>query len=427
MKCNLQCNRVVRFFIVVFALIMITQYGTAQEVQKPDTTQAQFGGPGSVQGQEAEDRKAKSSVFDVGEMPAYSDWKDNLREKHALTYTVDYSSAVFTATNTLNSDNLFASGALRFYGSWSPVGRKSGNTGSFIWKVENRHGYTDVPASGTAGEIGYVGLFLPTFSNIGTRLTNLYWKQNLIQGRIEIVGGFIDVTDWVDLYALASPWNGFFNLAQATGSATMFLPDDATIGVYVNSMITDNLYVIGGIADANSVSTDPFNGFETFFKDNEYFTSLELGWVKSQDRFYFNNTHITYWHVDEREKAGIASAWGLNFSSSYTFDLKWMPYLRAGISSKGGGWLLQKSVSAGLGYHLKDGVSLFGLGLNWSQPSEDSYGPGLENQFSTELFCRFKLLQNLELTPNIQWIVNPALNTAADQSLVLGLRGRVFF
>ena len=427
MKCNLQCNRVVRFFIVVFALIMITQYGTAQEVQKPDTTQAQFGGPGSVQGQEAEDRKAKTSVFEVGEMPAYSDWKDKLREKHALTYTVDYSSAVFTATNTLNSDNLFASGALRFYGSWSPVGRKSGNTGSFIWKVENRHGYTDVPASGTAGEIGYVGLFLPTFSNIGTRLTNLYWKQNLIQGRIEIVGGFIDVTDWVDLYALASPWNGFFNLAQATGSATMFLPDDATIGVYVNSMITDNLYVIGGIADANSVSTDPFNGFETFFKDNEYFTSLELGWVKSQDRFYFNNTHITYWHVDEREKAGIASAWGLNFSSSYTFDLKWMPYLRAGISSKGGGWLLQKSVSAGLGYHLKDGVSLFGLGLNWSQPSEDSYGPGLENQFSTELFCRFKLLQNLELTPNIQWIVNPALNTAADQSLVLGLRGRVFF
>ena len=71
MKCNLQVNRVVRFFIVVFALIMITQYGTAQEVQKPDTTQAQFGGPGSVQGQEAEDRKAKSSVFDVGEMPAY--------------------------------------------------------------------------------------------------------------------------------------------------------------------------------------------------------------------------------------------------------------------------------------------------------------------------------------------------------------------
>ena len=104
-----------------------------------------------------------------------------------------------------------------------------------------------------------------------------------------------------------------------------------------------------------------------------------------------------------------------------------MPYLRAGISSKGGGWLLQKSVSAGLGYHLKDGVSLFGLGLNWSQPSEDSYGPGLENQFSTELFCRFKLLQNLELTPNMQWIINPALNTMADQSLVLGLRGRVFF
>ena len=242
-----------------------------------------------------------------------------------------------------------------------------------------------------------------------------------------IIVGFIDVTDWVDIYALASPWNGVFNLAQSTGVSTMFLPDDATIGLYVNAMLTDNLYIIGGLSDANYVSTDPFKGFDTFFNENEYFTSLELGWVKAQDRFYFNNTHLTFWHVDERVNAGIASAWGLNFSMSHTFDLKWMPYLRAGISSKGGGWFLQKSVSAGLGYHFKDEKSLFGLGINWAQPSEDTYGEGLKNQFSTEVFSRLQILQNFELTPNIQWVINPALNTTSNHSWVFGLRGRVHF
>jgi porin len=112
---------------------------------------------------------------------------------------------------------------------------------------------------------------------------------------------------------------------------------------------------------------------------------------------------------------------------SHTFDLKWMPYLRAGVSSKGGGWLLQKSVSTGLGYHLKDGISLFGLGFNWSQPNEDTYGEKLENQFSTELFCRLQMLRNFELTPNLQWVINPALNPNASQSWVFGARGRLFF
>ena len=409
----------------ILFLLFSTQLSMAQTTS--DTTQAQFGGPNSVEGQLYEDRQSKASFGVVPYQKGYFNWKDRVREKHGLSFTLDYTSAILGATNTMNNQDIFASGAVRFFGIWDLVGRKSGNKGSFVWKIEHRHKYANLGANKTASEIGYAGLILPTLSDIGLRLTNLYWKQNLIQGKLEIVAGFIDVTDWVDVYAFASPWNGFFNLALATGSASMFLPDDATIGAYINAMITKNLYVIAGLSDANSISTDPFKGFETFFNDSEYFTSLELGWIRSQDRFYFNNIHITLWHVDERKNAGTKEAWGLNFSASHTFELKWMPYLRAGFSSQGGGWFLQKSVSAGLGYQLKDELSLFGLGFNWSQPNEDTYGEKLENQFSTEVFCRLQVIRNFELTPNIQWVINPPLNTIADQSWVLGLRSRLFF
>ncbi|MCK5276871.1 MAG: carbohydrate porin [Cyclobacteriaceae bacterium] len=424
-KLILQCKQAGCFALVSLGILLFAQSGMAQTTS--DTTQAQFGGPGSVQGQIADDTRHKESLAKTGKLQDYFDWKDRLREKHGLSYSVDYTSAILGATNTLNNDNTFASGAFRFYGYWDIVGRKSGNTGSFIWKVEDRHKYTNFGANKTASEIGYVGLLLPTLSDIGLRLTNLYWKQNLIQGKMEIAAGFIDVTDWVDLYALASPWNGFFNFALATGSASMFLPDDATIGAYISAMITKHLYVSAGLSDANSISTDPFKGFETFFNDREYFTSLELGWIKSQDRFYFNNTHITLWHVDERKNAGTKEAWGINFSASHGFKLKWMYYLRGGFSTKGSGWFLQKSVSAGLGYHLKDEISLLGLGFNWSQPNEDTYGEKLENQFSTEVFCRLQVIRNFELTPNIQWVINPPLNTIANQSWVFGLRSRLFF
>jgi porin len=206
----------------------------------------------------------------------------------------------------------------------------------------------------------------------------------------------------------------------------MALPDDATIGAYVNAMITDNLYVIGGIADANSDSTQPFHGFDTFFNDKEYFSSIELGWTTSQDRFYLDNTHLTLWHTDARTEFGSPSGWGANFSYTHSFDDKWLPFFRAGYTD-GAGTLLQKTVSAGFGYQLDDSVSLLGLGFNWGQPNVDTFGPGLSDQYTAELFTRIQITENIQITPDVQLIINPARNPGVDQSWVFGLRARATF
>jgi len=401
----------------------------AQETQSPEvdetSTSQQFGGPNSVPGQLADDERLTESLTDRATLQDYFDWKDAVREKHGVNYSLDYTAGILSATNTIGEEDTFAGGAARFFGTWDLLGRESGNTGTFVWKIEHRHKYTDIPPSGTASQIGYVGTTLPVLSDIGTRLTNLYWKQNLNQDRLEIIAGMIDTTDWVDLYALASPWTGYFNFVFATGGASIPVPDDAALGAYVNVMATDNLYVIGGFADSNADSTDPSNGFDTFFDDQEFFKTIELGWTTSRDRFYLDNTHITYWHADEREAAGVSSGQGVNFSFAHAFDDKWMPFARAGYAADGGS-LLQKSVSGGIGYHLRDEISLFGLGVNWSQPNEDTYGADLENQFATEAFCRVQVTQRLQVTPLIHWIINPALNPGTDQSWVFGVRARLY-
>jgi porin len=103
-----------------------------------------------------------------------------------------------------------------------------------------------------------------------------------------------------------------------------------------------------------------------------------------------------------------------------------MPFLRGGYA-KDGGTLLQKSLSTGLAYHWGTNNSLFGLGFNWGQPNEDTFGPGLDNQFAIEIFSRMQVMEKFQLTPDIQYIRNPALNTEADSSWVFGLRARVYF
>jgi porin len=410
-------------------LALSTQPGMTQAAQTPEGDESssvqQFGGPNSVPGQQAEDARLTESLTDRTMGQGYFDWKDGVQEKHGLNFTLDYNANVVGATNTLNDDDTFAGGVVRFFGQWDLIGRDSGNTGSFIWKVENRHKYTDIPPSGTKNEIGYVGLISPIFSDIGSRLTNLYWKQNLNQGRIEIVAGFLDTTDWVDVYALAPPWTGFTNFAFATGSATIAPPDESALGAWFNAMLTDEVYFMVGFADSNADSTDPFEGFDTF-GDHEFFKTVELGWVTSRDRFYLDNTHITYWHSDEREVAGVNKGWGISFSWSHSFDEKWMPFLRGGYADDGG-TLLQKSLSTGLGYHWGSNNSLLGLGFNWGQPNEDTFGPGLDDQYAVELFARLQVMRNLQITPDIQYIRNPALNTEADHSWVYGLRARLFF
>jgi porin len=430
-KMNLKWKQPASLVLAMALLVLSAQSGMAQEPQAVDNSvrsnyYPQFGGPDSVQGQLAEDARIRASWTGISPLESYFAWKERVREEYGFSFSLDYTSGLLAPTNTISGRDLFSSGAVRFYGSWDLIGRESGNTGSFIWKVEHRHRYTDVPLNGAASDIGYAGAILAPHNNAGTRLTNLYWKQNLNEGRVEIVAGMLAATDWVDLYALASPWNGFANLAFSTGSAALPLPDDAALGLYVNAMLTDQLYVIGGFVDANANSTDPFNGFDTFFNDHEYFKSIELGRTTSRDRFYLDNTHLTFWHVDERELAGVSDGWGANFSYAHAFDDRWMPFLRAGYADDGGS-VLQKSVSAGLGYQLEDQKSLLGFGVNWGEPNEDTFGPDLGDQVAVELFSRLQMTRNFEITPSIQWLNNPALNPAADQSWIFGLRARMFF
>ena len=224
----------VYFTLIAFLLVLTVQPAIAQDADSTNTNGTvsvqQFGGPGSVPGQLAGDKRLTESLTGVDVPENYSDWKKSLLEEHGFDFTVDYNSAIVKATNTLDEEDTFSGGVVRFFGQWELTGRDSGNTGSLVWKVENRHRYSDIPPSGTKNEIGYVGLMFPTFSNIQNRLTNLYWKQNLNQKRIEIVAGFIDTTDWIDVYALAPPWTAFSNFAFATGSATIAPPDEAAPG-----------------------------------------------------------------------------------------------------------------------------------------------------------------------------------------------------
>jgi porin len=96
--------------------------------------------------------------------------------------------------------------------------------------------------------------------------------------------------------------------------------------------------------------------------------------------------------------------------------------VRAGYA-EGEASLLSHSVSAGVGRYFDGTKDLLGVGVNWGSPADDSLG----NQWTSELFYRFQAAQNFAITPSIQLIGNPALDSDKDLVTYFGLRARVTF
>ena len=381
-----------------------------------------LGGPDAVENQIDSDEDDSIPLIPLDLLDDYQAWKGRIREQTGIRFGGDYSTQGFYATESLDEDGA-AGGMYRFFGVWELVGRGSENTGAFVWKIEYRDRYFDIAPSEMASEIGYVGLMGAPFSKERWRTTNLYWRQRFAGGRATFLAGFLDATDYVDVYRLASPWTGFTNLVFSTGSGSIPLPADSQLGFAIGGMLTEQLYAIASFGDANGDPPNPFEGFETFFDEREYFSSLEAGWTSSQDQIAEDNVHVTFWHVDERDDAGTPDGFGFNLSAAWGIGEHWMPFVRAGWADDGGS-LLEWSVSAGVGYELLAGRDQLGAALNYGDPNADTFGSGLDDQWTLEVFYRWQVFRQIALTPSVQWIHDPALHPGEDEILVLGMRIR---
>ena len=371
-----------------------------------------FGGPNTVENQ---------VESDFGE--SWDTWKQGLKDDFGLVLSMDYTSVILTANETLGNDE-GTGGIARLFGTYDLFNVENG---TLVWKFEHRHAYGSVsPFDFSLGQIGYVGLQEPPFNDTDFRTQNFYWRQRMNGGRSVLIAGVLDVTDYVDAFALASPWLHFMNFAFSTGSASIGLPNDAAVGAAFGTMLNDNSYLIAGITDTNGDPSRPLEGFENFFSDNEYFTSVELGYTSSQERIIFDNYHVTAWHKDRQDDANVASGWGLAFSASRYLNDNVMPFVRGGYTEDAGS-LLQKSLSMGVGYQTEAFDGLLGAGFNWGQPNEDTFGPDLDDQYALEVFYRVAAGKRAAITADVQYIRDPAINPEESSIWMLNLRGRIAF
>ena len=435
---EVQRNRKVACFLaLVVSIFLVGQPLAAQGAKETDqapgtsesTRRPSFGGPDAVENLIETDRADRKVLVESNVFESYFVWKDTITEKYGFSFGTGYTSNFFTSSSSLpGTDDYSSGGMLRMFGNWELYGRGTDDTGTLGFKLDHRHSYSDVvPNLYSLESLGYIDSMASTFSDEGWRLTNLHWRQSWSNGAVVLLTGLISVPDFMHVYTLGSPWLHFQSLAFTTGAGTISLPGDAALGAIVGGWVNENLYILGGFEDANSASSDFLKSFDTFFSEEEFFKHIEIGWTTSRDRAYIDNFHLTIWHADEREQAEVAEGHGAILSFTHYIGEKWMPFIRAGYAQDGGSFL-ERSVSAGLAYQPDPiGVSagnLLGFGANWGRPNEAVFGSGLDDQYGFELFSRLQVTKEIAITPDLQYLRNPAQNPDEDSIWVFALRAR---
>ncbi len=340
--------------------------------------------------------------------------KETLKREFGLSLGADYHLLGFRASSSFGSRNS-SSEVIRVFGEWK---KEQNSSGSLVFKIEHRLSFTKLSPVDFSTDLGYAGLVQSTYSNQKLRLTHLYWKQNFKEEEATIFAGFLDVSDYVDTYLLISPWDGFGNMVFATGSATIGGLPDGALGVMGAKWLNSRVYIVGSFADATADASNPLSGS---IKNKKFFKSFEIGFVPAKERLYFDNFHITLWHIDKTKNS--KKGYGLSFSLTHTFNDYMLGFLRGGWS-KDGGALLSKSLSGGFGY--KIGNDVIGFGLNWGIPNKELYGLS-HPQWTSEIFYRYQVGKNIQITPSCQILINPALNLKKDAIALMGLRFEVKF
>lgn len=290
----------------LFVLIVVFLFHTSVNAEDQSTSGTafeeipQFGGPGSTGVDLRDDNQpAKDKDFIRDNLEGWFSTKERMMQEHGLAYGVNYSTLYQKATAALGDDNAWG-GIFQIPVSWTVLNRGESNTGTIVFKLENRHKISTNLAPQDLGiqGIGAASITGTQFSDKDWILTNLYWQQALNEGKFKFVVGQLDNTDFMDVYGMINPQTSFMNLSFST-NPTIGIPDQG-FGAGFGAMLSQNFYLVGSLMDAAGDPADPGESLNQFFKENEYFKHIEIGYTGNQDRIYFDNIHLGYWGLTNR-------------------------------------------------------------------------------------------------------------------------------
>ena len=371
-----------------------------------------------------ETQQRADAIFSVDPLtPLHDVWEKVTRHSEVsfgLDLGTSYTMVYQRASSTVSGPRDASGGDLDFFGTWQMLESERFGPAQFYFHSETRDRLSAIPPASL--NTGTVGGTILTFNSQDFSLVQFYWEQGEYENGYITRVGKMDPLLVYDTGRYVNPNYGFLN---PTFSQTLPMPlAPAALGVVAVIYPTEESYILAGMHDANGQRTTV--GFDTFFGDGEFFSAIEFGWLPKRDEPDEGVYHITLWHVDSRQKAGIASDQGiaLTLEQQVGGQGNLVPFLRYAFAHRGLNGIRQNlSVGFAIENALCKNEDLIGFAFSWGEPSNRN----LRDQYIVETFYRFYVTPHTQLTPGIQLIFDPANAPNQDVVTVFGLRFRTLF
>jgi len=416
-------NRYVLFSVSVLALLAPPLQ--AEEVRHApagaQVTPTGLGGPESVTEQLRQAEEPRDSLYDWPFLDGYLAWKQQLRDDHGVSLGLQLYGLYQKASNSLpGRDDEALGNMFRFLGSWTLFQPDSGDLGRIEWRVESRSGWFGLQAPGSLGGATGIAALAPGFGysdNFELDLAVINWTQGFANGRAGYAVGRLGFDAYLDAFPFQSSSRGFINRSFVL-NPTLPTTGIGALGGVVKGFVTDRIWIGAQAYDANAASGQ-FD-FDTV-QEGEFLKAVEIGYTPSFGQRKTQLIQFTYWDKDARRSAGVSSGSGWAVSAAWKFDDTYFPFIRFGHCDGGGGVAAEAAVSAGVEISRPRGEA-WTLGAGWARPSEETFGPGLDDETVIETSYEFSISPNLTLLPDAQVIFNPANNPGQNSIWVVGIR-----
>ena len=403
-------------------------------------------------------------------MSPWNQFKDRLYDDYGLGLGVFYTALYQKADARLvdfegkAGPDEGSGGILGIAGTWELFGRGSQHPGSLGFRLQDRHRMGPIPPQSLGPDIGSLWLTGTAFNQFSMSLVELYWEQHIVKDRLAFRFGKSIPFAIHDYFKYKSPASGFQDSNFTLNPSISWVG----FGLGATAIVrpTPDFYILGGIYDAKGKQNRA--GFDEFFHDGEHFKIADIGWDPGYldparkvriGPIEVSDYHITLWHKDSVEKTMTPEGWGFTVFLEHRIG-NILPFFRYGYSEGTGAGnpaLLDRMVTGGVAIENVFGQDndVIGIGASWGRrdlggaaipltiPIIVDVGDelidlgefsdilqldfGTVEQYSIELFYRVQVTQEFQVTPSVQFIVDPAFNLEADTITVLGLRGRAEF
>ncbi len=381
----------------------------------------EFGGPESVSEQLKRSDEARDAMYDWPFFDGYFDWKRQIKEDYDVSFGLYFYGLYQQASDSLPGRDDDALGNIfRFLGNWTLFEKDNGNLGRIEWRVESRSNWGGFQAPGSLGSAAGVAALAPGFAyseNFDMDLAVLNWTQGFANGKAGYAVGRLGFDAYLDAFPFQTFSKGFINRSFVL-NPTLPTTGIGALGGVVKGFVTDKIWLGAQIHDANATS-GKFD-FDTV-QEGEFVKAVEIGFTPSFGQRKTHLVQFTYWDKDARSLAGVSSGSGWAVSAAWRLDETYFPFVRFGHSDGGGGVAAEDAISAGVEISRPRG-EVWTIGAGWARPSEDTFGPGLDDEIALEMSYKFPISKQLTLMPDAQVIFNPANNPGESSIWVIGLR-----